>query len=141
MANNYHFYLEQNTIEFQNRDLYILLIKKKTSVVIERFFNQKVSTTTSSWWRCYSMYNMLLGVCQAFSQLLRRPPTVHEPLWNSAEFCGIYHSFCTFLLFYILEFSFEGIWNSVYTSLYEIPRNFAVLYSKKCCGITRNYVT
>jgi hypothetical protein len=35
-------------------------------------------------------------------------------------------------------FSFEGIRNSVYTNLHEIPRNSAELKSKKFRGITRN---
>jgi hypothetical protein len=39
-----------------------------------------------------------------------------------------------------IEFSFEGIRNSVYMNLYEIPRNFAVLDRKKFRGITRNKV-
>ncbi len=39
------------------------------------------------------------------------------------EFHGMHWSFCNFLLFFILEFSFEVIRNSVHTNLYEIPRN------------------
>ncbi len=142
MANNYHFDITQQkewaavrfTIEFQNRDLYILLIKKKTSVVNERFFYQKVSATTFSWWPCYVLQTAwsLSGPLSSFESIPSwSPPSVHEPLRNSAEFCGIYHYFCTFLYFFTLEFSFEDIWNSVYTNLYGIPRNFGVLYRNK----------
>jgi hypothetical protein len=39
----------------------------------------------------------------------------------------------SFVIGSIIVFSFEGIWNSVYTNLYGIPRNFA-----EFCGILRN---
>jgi hypothetical protein len=50
---------------------------------------------------------------------------VHEPVQNSATYTI---PFVLFFRFFILEFSFEGIRNSVYTNLYGILRNFAVLY-------------
>jgi hypothetical protein len=41
----------------------------------------------------------------------------------------------SFFIGSIIVFSFEGIRNSVYTNLYGIPRNSAVLNSKKFRGI------
>ncbi len=45
----------------------------------------------------------------------------------------------SFVIGSIFVFPFEGIRNSVYTNLYGILRNFAVLNSTKFRGITRLY--